>query len=129
MQSREQIDAVTVTRVVLDRGSYQRARVANDHQLATETLGQQIIDALRSVRATCRDSPEPSRRPRGWLSLVHQSLHLDQGSRHLILGQLLDQAVELVAGGGHDNHHTSRQPLQDAITPSAFMYPAQSLPR
>lgn len=114
MQCREQIDALAVTGIVVNGRRHQRARVADDHRLAAEALGQQLVDTVRGIRATSRDRPEPRRRPRHRRGCARQSLHLDQGSRYLILGQLLDQAVQLIAGGGHADHDTSRRPEKAA---------------
>lgn len=109
MQCGEQIDARTVMRVVLDGGAHQGTRFADDHRLAAEALSQQVVNAVGRVRTTCRDRAKPRWRSRQRLGGDRQPLHLDKSSRHLILGQLLDQAVQLVACGGHNHHDMSRQ--------------------
>jgi hypothetical protein len=107
MQRGQEIDGLTVERIVIDRCGNQRPTVTDDHSSAAEALGKNLVDSLRGVASPSRDRAKPGRRPDpGRLLVTRESLQLGQSSRDLALGELLHQAVQLIARLRHACHRT-----------------------
>jgi hypothetical protein len=106
VQAREQVRAGTVVSVASIRRGHERTGIADDHSGAPEAVGEQIVMIATEIGPSALERPEPSRGPlAGWLELDLAS-YLREDGRHPVVGQLLDQLLQLIALGAHTAQST-----------------------
>ena len=102
MQAGEQIGAGSVVVVVAVAGCDQRAGVADNHSGAPEAFGEQVVMIAAEVVTTAGERREPRRRPGGCRLLLVLAADRSEYGGHPLVGQVLDEAPQLVPLGTHD---------------------------
>ena len=77
------------------------ARDHDDHSGTPESLGEQVLVVAADIRSAAGERPEPRRRPLTSWNLAALPTSLREHSRDAVLGQLLDQAPQLVSLRAH----------------------------
>jgi hypothetical protein len=101
VQAREQVRAGAVVGVASIRRGHERTGIAHDHSGAPESVGEQIVVIAAQIGPSALERPEPSRGPLAGRLEGGLTSCLGEDGRHPVVGQLLDQFLQLIALGAH----------------------------